>query len=88
MNLIEGGLASVAPALAVIESAAGRLVAAGAGEARPGSKVWLAVRPEKIGIARERPAQAANCVSGTVADIAYLGDALDLQGAASTAGSC
>jgi putrescine transport system ATP-binding protein len=74
VNLLEGGLASATPAGAVIESAAGRLVAAGAGEARPGSKVWLAVRPEKIRIARERPAEAVNCVSGQVADIAYLGD--------------
>jgi putrescine transport system ATP-binding protein len=74
VNLIEGGLASVGPDGAVIESAVGRLRAADAGEGRPGSQVCLAVRPEKIAIGLERPADAANCVTGQVVDIGYLGD--------------
>jgi putrescine transport system ATP-binding protein len=74
VNLIEGGLVSAEPGRAVIESAAGRLVAADAGEAKPGTRVWVAVRPEKMRISLERSAEAANCVGGQVVDIGYLGD--------------
>ena len=73
VNLIEGGLASVGPDGAEIESAAGRLRAADAGDAKPGQQVWLAVRPEKVRIALDRP-EAANVVAGEVVDIGYLGD--------------
>ena len=42
---------------------------------KPGDTVWLALRPEKVRIAREPPATAAeNCVAGKVRDIGYLGD--------------
>jgi putrescine transport system ATP-binding protein len=77
VNLIEGGLAAIEPGLATIESAAGRLTAADPGEAKLGSQVWLAVRPEKVRISLERPegaAGTANCVAGQVTDIGYLGD--------------
>jgi putrescine transport system ATP-binding protein len=77
VNLIEGGLAAIEPGLAAIESAAGRLTAADPGEAKLGSQVWLAVRPEKVRISLERPDGAdgaANCVAGQVTDIGYLGD--------------
>ena len=44
-------------------------------EASIGSVVWLALRPEKIAIALERPAEeGANAVEGVVEDIGYLGD--------------
>ena len=39
VNLLEGGLAAIEPGAAVIESAAGRLIAADAGEAAVGTKV-------------------------------------------------
>jgi putrescine transport system ATP-binding protein len=42
--------------------------------ASPGATVWLALRPEKIGLSRERPAGAANAVSGGIAEIGYRGD--------------
>ena len=74
VNLFEGGLSSIGPAGAVIECAAGRLTASAAGDAKLGGKVWLAVRPEKMRIGLERPADAANCVSGQVVDVGYLGD--------------
>jgi putrescine transport system ATP-binding protein len=74
VNLIEGGLASIEPGRAVIESAAGRLIAADPGEARAGRPICLAVRPEKVRISRERPADAANCLAGQVVDVGYLGD--------------
>jgi putrescine transport system ATP-binding protein len=43
--------------------------------AAPGAPVWVAIRPEKIDIARQPPAQAnENCVPGVVKEIAYMGD--------------
>jgi putrescine transport system ATP-binding protein len=45
-----------------------------------GATVWAAIRPEKISISREPPANAAasglpeNAVRGTVREIAYMGD--------------
>jgi putrescine transport system ATP-binding protein len=74
VNLIAGGLAAIEPDRVVIESAAGRLIAAEPGEARLGAQVWLAVRPEKMHISADRPADAANCVGGEVVGIGYLGE--------------
>ena len=42
--------------------------------APPLAHCWVAVRPEKIELARTRPAQADNWAHGVVRDIAYLGD--------------
>ena len=39
-----------------------------------GKTVWLALRPEKIGMSGERPAGAKNTVAGTVSEIGYRGD--------------
>lgn len=38
-----------------------------------GQKVWAAVRPEKMRISRTRPADADNCISGNVDEVAYMG---------------
>lgn len=38
-----------------------------------GAQVWVAVRPEKIGIATEKPDQDENCATGVVDEIAYMG---------------
>jgi putrescine transport system ATP-binding protein len=40
----------------------------------PGATVWAAIRPEKIQISREKPADSDNWGSGVVRDIAYMGD--------------
>ena len=41
----------------------------------PGAIVWAAVRPEKINILRQPPADTSeNCVKGVVKEIAYMGD--------------
>ena len=40
----------------------------------PDATVWVAVRPEKIVISREAPAEAENMVQGVVKDVAYMGD--------------
>jgi putrescine transport system ATP-binding protein len=74
VNLFEGRLAILDRGDVAIDSEAGRLLAADAGEAKAGDRVWLAVRPEKVRITRDKPAGMANCVGGRVADIGYLGD--------------
>jgi len=42
--------------------------------AAPDAQLWAAIRPEKINISVERPAQTDNVGHGIVKDIAYLGD--------------
>jgi putrescine transport system ATP-binding protein len=42
--------------------------------APPLALCWVAVRPEKIVLTRERPTAADNWAHGTISDIAYLGD--------------
>jgi putrescine transport system ATP-binding protein len=76
VNLIEGRVVEVGAAGTVIASAAaGRLRAPACTDAKPGDTVWVALRPEKVRIAREPPAQPEeNCVAGTVGNIGYLGD--------------
>ena len=39
-----------------------------------GARCWLALRPEKIHVSREKPADAVNAVEGHVDDIAYSGN--------------
>lgn len=43
-------------------------------ELSDGQKCHLAIRPEKIAISAEKPADAVNCVQGKILDIAYLGN--------------
>ena len=38
-----------------------------------GQRMWYALRPEKIRLARERPDQPHNVVEGTVEEVAYMG---------------
>jgi putrescine transport system ATP-binding protein len=57
----------------VVDSAIGQLHA-DTGAARPGDTVWLALRPEKIGMSNERPGGGINIVSGTVSETGYRGD--------------
>jgi len=42
--------------------------------APPLALCWVAVRPEKIVLRRERPAGADNWAHGTIRDVAYMGD--------------
>jgi putrescine transport system ATP-binding protein len=43
--------------------------------ASPSGPIWVALRPEKITIARDAPADSSeNCVQGVVEGIAYMGD--------------
>ncbi|MGE0063120.1 MAG: ABC transporter ATP-binding protein [Xanthobacteraceae bacterium] len=54
-----------------VETASGTF--GGAGAAKVGDKVWLALRPEKIRMASARPADG-NAVAATILDAGYLGD--------------
>jgi putrescine transport system ATP-binding protein len=42
--------------------------------AAPGASVWVALRPEKISLAREAPAGKENVARAVVKEIAYMGD--------------
>ncbi len=73
VNLFEGRLGDDGASVEV--TAFGRLPVAAKVDAEPGSTVWIAVRPEKMRIAREQPSSGeAECVAAKVADIGYLGD--------------
>ncbi len=44
-------------------------------QAAPGDTVWFAIRPEKVSISLDRPADVSvNAIAGEVWDIGYLGD--------------
>ncbi len=73
VNLFEGRLG--ADGASIEGTAFGRLRLAAKADAEPGATVWVAVRPERMRIARERPSpEEDNCVAAKVADIGYLGD--------------
>jgi putrescine transport system ATP-binding protein len=74
VNLIEGRIVEAGADTVIESAAAGRLRAGPAGGVKPGDTVWVALRPEKVRLAHEKPAASENCVAGCVRDIAYLGD--------------
>jgi putrescine transport system ATP-binding protein len=76
VNMFEGRLVEDEPDYVRIESPElGGTVYVDHGVASaPDAKVWVAVRPEKVRLDRERPNQSDNVFSGTVKEIAYLGD--------------
>jgi putrescine transport system ATP-binding protein len=81
VNLIEARVLAVAgegqggeQGIVLASDGTGRLRAAQAGGSAAGNTVWIALRPEKVRISRERPAAADNCVVGQVCSIGYLGD--------------
>jgi putrescine transport system ATP-binding protein len=76
VNMFEGKLIEDEPSYVRIECAdleAPIFVNHGVSSA-PGATIWAAVRPEKITLSREKPADADNWASGVVRDIAYMGD--------------
>jgi putrescine transport system ATP-binding protein len=76
VNLFEGRLAEDEPGFARVacpELPVPVLIDHGV-SAPPAAECWVAVRPEKIDIARERPAGGDNWAHGTIRDIAYMGD--------------
>ena len=76
VNLFEGHLAEDEPGYVRVlcdELPAPVLVDHGV-SAPPQAGCWVAVRPEKIDIARVRPAATDNWAHGRIHDIAYMGD--------------
>jgi len=71
VTLIE---ARLGPGGTVVDSALGNLRVAADPALKPGAKVWLALRPEKLRIGSDRPAGEVNALAGTVYEIGYRGD--------------
>ena len=76
VNMFEGRLVEDEPDYVRIESPelGGTVFVDHGVSSAPDAKVWVAVRPEKVRLDRERPVQPDNVFSGTVKEIAYLGD--------------
>jgi putrescine transport system ATP-binding protein len=76
VNIVEGRIATKGDGVVTIASDAAALPIriATPAETTKDQQVWLAIRPEKVRIATERPAATENVIEGTVWDIAYLGD--------------
>ncbi len=76
VNMFEGRLVEDEPDYVRIESPelGGTVYVDHGVSSAPDAKVWVAVRPEKVRLDRERPDQPDNVFSGIVKEIAYLGD--------------
>jgi putrescine transport system ATP-binding protein len=74
VNLFEGALSALQANTASVDTASGRVVMTAGEGFKESENVCVAVRPEKVAIARARLADAQNSFQGIVADIAYLGD--------------
>ena len=76
VNMFEGRLVEDEPDYVRIESPelGGTVYVDHGVSSAPDAKVWVAVRPEKVRLDRERPGQPDNVFSGIVKEIAYLGD--------------
>src|SRR5262249_41999026 len=73
VNLIEGRVTAVYPGFVTAERAGLKLRVAHA-DVAPGMTVWIALRPEKIRLSHEVPANSVeNGVAGVVTDVGYLG---------------
>ena len=72
INMFEGEVKVNGAGLTIAVPALGRDISVSGEGAKPGDKVTLAVRPEKIMITRERP-DTANAFEGVVKDLGYFG---------------
>jgi putrescine transport system ATP-binding protein len=76
VNIIEGHATAIGPERYRIDwsDALPPLTATSVAPFSDGQKCHLAIRPEKVSIATEKPVDADNTVEGKVLDIAYLGN--------------
>ena len=81
INLIEGRVTAVAGDLVTVESDPVGMMALDedAPTCRPGDRLAIGLRPEKILLSHDEPAQDANKVAGEIWDIGYLGDMTMVQ---------
>jgi putrescine transport system ATP-binding protein len=74
VNLIEGRVSAVYPGFVIVEREGLRLRADQAVATAPGETVWVALRPEKIALTHDVPANTVeNGVAGVVIDVGYRG---------------
>jgi putrescine transport system ATP-binding protein len=74
VNLLEGTVSEAAGEAVTVTTSAGPLRATSPAAVKSGDNVAVAIRPEKFRISQEKPHMQANCLSGEVLDIGYLGD--------------
>ncbi len=81
INLIEGRVTSVAGDLVTLESGPAGVIELDedAPSCRPGDELAVGLRPEKIALSHDEPAQGVNKVAGEIWDIGYLGDMTMVQ---------
>ena len=76
-NLFEGRVMACDPGSIAVESTESgcRLLVDDVGRFTLGQRVWVALRPEKIRLSKEQPADVhVNCVKGSVWELGYLGN--------------
>ena len=74
VNLIEGRVSAVYPSFVTVERGDMKLRVDQAVAVAPGETVWVALRPEKIALAHQVPANTTeNGAAGVVTDIGYRG---------------
>jgi putrescine transport system ATP-binding protein len=76
VNMFEGRVVEDEPDHVLIDSPElGASIYVGHGiSTAPDAIVWVAVRPEKMILSRESPSQHVNAASGTIREVAYMGD--------------
>ncbi len=76
INLIEGNISPIEADRYALDWAEGQPPIIGTSQEmlREGTRCHFAIRPEKLAISAEPPTDRANCVTGTILDIAYLGN--------------
>lgn len=75
INLFGGEVVDVSDSQTIIAMPDGAMIRAERGPTlSKGDKAGFAIRPEKMRVTRERPADAANAFEGEMWDIGYLGD--------------
>jgi putrescine transport system ATP-binding protein len=77
INIIDGRITEVGGGTTRMEAAGGSaaIVIDHAADASPGDNAWFAIRPEKVTISLDPPADTVtNVLAGEVWDIGYLGD--------------
>jgi putrescine transport system ATP-binding protein len=75
VNIFEGIVDTATPERTKISGVDGFMIEVATGGAAKSQTTWFAVRPEKVRIAHDAPADTSvNAVAGEVWDIAYFGD--------------
>jgi putrescine transport system ATP-binding protein len=76
VNMFEGRITADEPDHVMIDSAelGGNIYIGHGVSTAPDAIVWAAVRPEKMMLTREAPAEEVNRASGVIKEIAYMGD--------------